>query len=258
MEISKVKLFPFSPCGGTSVVLDALAAGFPWPVEKHDLTRPSRPVSCTADELAVFGFPVYAGHPAPIAEGVFSIVTGNKTPAVLVAVYGNREYEQSFIDLDDLAKRRGFVPLAAVAGLAEHSMFPTVATGRPDQADASALGGFGSRIAEYVKTVDMGFRKTFNPPGKRIDPRQMPADLFTPSVKQESCTLCGACVRVCPTGAIPAAAPNTTIQDNCLWCMACIKYCPEKARLLANPMIPEFRRSMEESCASRLEPEVFF
>jgi hypothetical protein len=58
-------------------------------------------------------------------------------PAVVVAVYGNREYEDALLELKIFAEAAGFRPIAAGVFLGEHS-FSTqdmpIAAGRPDAA----------------------------------------------------------------------------------------------------------------------------
>lgn len=44
-----------------------------------------------------------------------------------------------------------------------------------------------------------------------------------------ACTACGACVRQCPAGAIPADAPQATDHAECLKCLRCADVCPTGA-----------------------------
>jgi ferredoxin len=55
-------------------------------------------------------------------------------------------------------------------------------------------------------------------------------------IAADKCTLCAACVRICPTGAL--SLPGTTSQlafteQQCLQCGLCLNVCPEKAVTLA-------------------------
>jgi len=45
----------------------------------------------------------------------------NNTPAAVVVVYGNREYENAFLELRDIVVELGFRPIAGGAFIGEHS-----------------------------------------------------------------------------------------------------------------------------------------
>ncbi len=49
---------------------------------------------------------------------------------------------------------------------------------------------------------------------------------------EQSCTQCGACTAVCPTGALAVRRPDMTVRfngDKCMVCQICILACPVKA-----------------------------
>lgn len=53
-------------------------------------------------------------------------------------------------------------------------------------------------------------------------------------VDEESCTGCGACVELCPVGAITLVAGHAHIdQATCIDCEACVDACPEGAIVVA-------------------------
>ena len=70
-----------------------------------------------------------------MAVDAFEKIKGDKTPAVLVCVYGNRNYDDALLELKDISEANGFVPIAAGAFIARHSIFSDVAVGRPDKED---------------------------------------------------------------------------------------------------------------------------
>lgn len=82
------------------------------------------------DDLVLFGVPVYGGRiPSPAVQ-TLRRMQGSRTPAVLVAAYGNREYDDALLELADIAAANGFIPFAAAALIAEHSIMHSVAAGR--------------------------------------------------------------------------------------------------------------------------------
>lgn len=140
----------FSPTGGTRRVADLLAGELPGAALLVDLTDPAQAfgsVRIDAQDLALIAVPAYGGRvPAAAAERLRA-VQGNGARAVLVAAYGNRAFEDTLVELEDLARQAGFRVAAAVAAVAEHSIDRATAAGRPDAQDAAELAEFGRRIA---------------------------------------------------------------------------------------------------------------
>ena len=120
----------FSPTGGTRAVADALATG--QVIDLTDCDTDFSAVQLTAEDVAVIAVPSYGGRVPEIAAQRLTRVQGGSARAVLVCVYGNRAYEDTLVELADLAAAAGFRVVAAVAALAEHSIARMYAAGRPD------------------------------------------------------------------------------------------------------------------------------
>lgn len=148
----------FSPTGGTEKVSHILAGGLgsePIFVDLSDNAAVSAGVVLTDDDLAVIAVPSYSGRvPATAAERIASI-KANGAKAVIVAVYGNRAYEDTLVELQDVAENAGFAVVGAVAAIAEHSIARRYAAGRPDAEDASCLKEFGDKIKAKLDKGDM-------------------------------------------------------------------------------------------------------
>lgn len=98
------------------------------------------------DSLTVIAAPVYGGRVAPTALQRIKRLKGNNSPAIVVVVYGNRDYEDALLELRDTAVSLGFTPLAAGAFIGEHSYSTAempVAAGRPDDKDLQIASQFG-------------------------------------------------------------------------------------------------------------------
>lgn len=132
----------FSPTGGTQKVSGLVAGALGKNTVTVDLTDSGldfNAVSMTEDDVAVISVPAYAGRiPAVVADRL-GMVRGNGARAVLVCVYGNRAFEDTLVELEDVAKHAGFRVIAAVAAIAEHSIARQFAAGRPDAQDAAQL-----------------------------------------------------------------------------------------------------------------------
>lgn len=88
-------------------------------------------------------FPALAGE--RIAQ-----IHGNQARCVLVCVYGNRAFEDTLIELNDIAKHSGFKVIAAVSAIAEHSIMHQYASGRPDRQDKEELHNISKNILEKL------------------------------------------------------------------------------------------------------------
>lgn len=89
---------------------------------------------------------MYAGRVAPIALQRLRRLRGNNAPAILITVYGNRDYEDALVELRDETIQLGFTPLAAGAFIGEHSYSRPnmpIAEGRPDITDLQTAEQFG-------------------------------------------------------------------------------------------------------------------
>lgn len=62
------------------------------------------------DALTVIAVPVYGGRVAPVALQRLKRLRGINAPAILITVYGNRDYEDALLELRDTAVELGFMP----------------------------------------------------------------------------------------------------------------------------------------------------
>ena len=81
-----------------------------------------------ADDIVVFVAPVYAGRVPALAAERFLTVNGHGQKAAAIAVYGNRDYDDALVEMCDIISARGFKLIAAGAFIAQHCIFPKVAT----------------------------------------------------------------------------------------------------------------------------------
>ena len=73
------------------------------------------------DELLVVGVPVYMGRVPELLMEWLHAVKASGSPAVSVVVYGNRAFEDSLIELEDILTERGCISIAGAAYIGEHS-----------------------------------------------------------------------------------------------------------------------------------------
>ena len=74
--------------------------------------------------------PSYGGLAPEVAIERFKKISGNGAKCTIVCVYGNRAYEDTLVQMEDVAKECGFDVIAAVAAVAEHSIMHQYAADR--------------------------------------------------------------------------------------------------------------------------------
>jgi ferredoxin/flavodoxin len=265
MSFSSLKLAYFSPTGTTKKVLEGIAKGIGIkPVEHLSMTShdaATKPLGNFTDELVVIGAPVYAGRLPDDAVKRFRHFRAQDTRAVLVVVYGNRDYEDALLELTHLSKELGFIPIAAAAFIGEHS-FSTrdvpIAAGRPDKKDLEMAVAFGRTIKERISDPGPSDATvSLKVPGNFPYKDRVPVVEGAARTLADICTACGTCAEVCPKGAITVNATVETDPNLCIKCCACVKECPTHARIMDIPFIKEKAAWLNENYSYRKEPEYF-
>lgn len=96
---------------------------------------------------------------------------------------------------------QGFYVIAAGAFVAEHSVFPSVATGRPDDKDKAAMKEFAAKCCQLLSIRSLKNYKEISLPGTQgYDGFSYEGVPFKPD-GDDNCVACGACIKVCPVGA---------------------------------------------------------
>ena len=143
----KYAIFYFSPCGGTKSVADIISKEL-GDAPMQELTTPSMNTAIDHDTLTFFCFPVYGGRiPKPMYDRM-KIISGDKTPCVPVAVFGNRAVDDALLEMSELAEKCGFVTVAGCEMVAPHSIDPQFGAGRPDASDKAKLHEFLEKLRQ--------------------------------------------------------------------------------------------------------------
>ena len=198
------------------------------PCEIHRLGIEGDDVSLGSDgDLLIVGVPSYAGKVPEMAVRSLRRFLGNNTPAIIVSVYGNRAYDDTLIELKDLMESHGFKLLSAAAVIAQHSIFPKIAEGRPNADDMEKLHEFASKSRELlIQIPKMSAVSRLMVKGNRPYRDTKPIPLH-PEGSKGKCISCHACVKMCPVGAITMKEPYKTNEKKCISCGRCVVVCPE-------------------------------
>ena len=245
----------FSPTGGTKKVADCVASGLEGDAITLDLCDAAFDPAAAAlaqGDVAVIAVPSFGGRvPAVAAERLIK-VRGNGARAVLVCVYGNRAYEDTLVELEDLAQQAGFEVVAAIAAVAEHSIARQFATGRPDAQDAAQLAGFAEQIQRKLSAADCS---TPAIPGNRPY-KNAGGAAMVPKATQDR-VACGACAAGCPVQAISEHDPKSVDKQACISCMRCVAVCSRGARTVSSVMLGAASLMLKKACSERKACELF-
>lgn len=268
----KVCAMYFSATGTTRKIVSGIAREISEsnheriPYQTLDFTLPEvrqEAVSFAPEDVVILGVPVIAGRVPNILLKYLNSITGNGALAIPVVVYGNRNYDDALIELQDILESNGFSVIAAGAFIGEHSFSKTLAQNRPDEKDMAIVSRFAKEIISKITNPDQRqmivvkgnkpYRKYYMPQDKDGNP----VDLRKVTPKTNgNCIDCKLCVDLCPMGSINY---NNVSQFNgiCIKCGACIKKCPTGAKYYDDANYLRHKQELEIDFVHRREPELF-
>lgn len=240
----------FSPTGGTGKVAHLIGKHLGGNTDLIDLSDAELDFTkcvITERDMALIAMPSFGGRAPAIAIERLKQISGNGALCVLICVYGNRAYEDTLVEMEDTAKSCGFRVFAAVSAVAEHSIMPQYASGRPDASDEQQLADFAKQIiAKSGGIVSI--------PGNRPYKKVGSVGLVPKAAK--GCVRCGECAEQCPVEAIDPVS-FTADSRKCISCMRCVKQCPARARKVNGVLVSAAALAIKKACSARKDNELF-
>ncbi len=236
-------------------------------INNIDFTLPKireKSVSFSKDDIVIVGVPVYAGRVPNVLLKYLNSIKGNGALAVAVVVYGNRNYDDAFIELRNILELDGFRVIAGAAFIGQHSFSKTLAKNRPDEKDMDIVRDFADEIYSKIATGEDGQvllikgQKTYRNYYMPRDEKGEPIDIRKVKPKtKDSCIECKLCASVCPMGSIDFE-DLTKVNGICIKCCACIKKCPVEAKYFDDMEYLKHKEELEINFIHRKEPELFW
>lgn len=214
------------------------------------------------DDILLIGLPVYAGRVPNVIVKYLNTIKSQGSIAIPVVLYGNRDYDDALLELNDILIHNGFNVIGGGAFIGEHSFSYTLAKDRPDAEDLAIATDFADSIYKKIISNTYGdlnikgnrpYKKHYTPKdedGNSVDIRRV-----IPKTSDD-CIDCKICAEVCPMGSINYN--DVRVLDGiCIKCGACIKKCPTDAKYFDDEDYLRHKVELEEGLKTRKEPEVF-
>jgi ferredoxin len=266
----------FSPTGTTRTIILKFSAHLKEVISSHDDIVSTKMIDFTPlservstdeitmgrDELFILGIPVYAGRVPNVLLPYLNRFKGDQTKTIIVAVYGNRHFDDALMELSQILNANGFDIIAGCAFIGEHAFSKDLAVGRPDADDLQDSNRFARLIAdkldsELITSPEIPGNWPLRPYYKPVDGEGVVFDFkrIVPTT-MSTCIDCGYCANICPVQSI-SFVDNRTISGICIKCCACVKQCPVNAKQFDDPNFIKHKKELESDFVSRKSPECY-
>ncbi len=269
MEIRKVWSVWFSATGTTkkvaSLLSEKLGPALGAETEEFSFNLPAareKDLFFGEGDLVVLAVPTYAGRvPNLLLPYIREKIHGNGALGVPIVLYGNRNFDDSLMELRNVMEENGFHTVSGGAFVGEHSFSTILGAGRPDGEDLALAEELAARTAEKVKALTQAPDRPVEVEGcDPIRPYYTPRDRHgepirdflkaKPVTDPGKCVNCGMCARICPMGAIDPG-DVFSVPGKCIKCCACVKRCLRGAKYFDHEGYLYHRRELEEQYAGR-------
>lgn len=249
--LSSVSLMFFSPVGSTEKIARRICKKLSDNIIEYDLTDQNvKSYNFEHMDTVLVAVPVFGGRVPQIAINNIKKFSSNGAKVISIVIYGNRNYDDALVELNDLLIEYGFIVIASGAFIAQHSIVKEIGSKRPDKEDYVFIDQFTQRVIDkIINHEDHEITVPGNRPYKHF--QSIPIAPLTSS----SCIKCGLCIKRCPANAINDSCE--IIPEKCILCMRCVNICAKKARFLPELFLAKIRDMLKLTAINRKNNEMF-
>lgn len=252
--MKRLVLCYFSPTGGTKKICDIFKKPFASECHEIDMLLDKEFYNFTfiQDDLVIVAIPSYGGRVPSVLIPKLKMMKGNHAKAIMLCAYGNRAIDDTLLELKNTLKMANFDVVGAVSAVAKHSLFPLIASDRPNDSDRLELQNFAKEINNCLLN---GRLKEVEVPGN-YPYREFHGTPFKP-MAHELCNGCGRCAEECPSHAIDFSDLKSVNANLCISCMHCVNICPMHARNIDKNLQNSKYPNMLERCSEKQPNQLF-
>ena len=161
MKVDKVYSIYYSATGTTQKIVsyigENIAKKLNVEFEKYNFTLPKKRegvLEFKENDLVICGTPTYAGRiPNVMLPYYKNNIKANGALAIPVVLYGNRNFDDSLIELRNTMQENGFYTIAGAGFIGEHAFSYVLGAGRPDDKDMAIAAEFVDKVVEKIKNM---------------------------------------------------------------------------------------------------------
>ena len=243
----RMLLSTYRTAGGATpvVVLHDGEAGYDW-LLANAAHLPGHVLPFAVEEVGSVGLEAWLSLLAFGAVRVVLLATAATPPAVRAELGAQIQIADAIVAALGYAPRSvRLVDAAPAPVLAAHLAADADTAARALAIAPAAFAGVPNKREALRLAIDHLYRQAISPPAEAPMPAHAPFGQIL--VDTAACTLCLACVSVCPAGAVLAAGDRPRldfVEQNCVQCALCASACPEDAiRLEARLIFDRERRA---------------
>lgn len=217
-----------------------------------------------SEDIVIIGLPTIAGRVPNLILPYLKKVEFNNALCVPIVLFGNRNYDDSLMEISKLIENNGGRLIAGAAVVGEHSFSEILAKGRPNTDDLNEIEEFARVVSEKIisENYDVPEIKGCYPLRDYFKPQDRYGNLINfisikPKTDIKLCDDCKLCVKLCPLGSINYEDVSF-IEGKCMKCCACIKKCHKNAKYFDDEGYIFHMRELEEVYFEHKENEFFF